>query len=221
MRVPAAVEMWESSGCAMSLLQQYNSELDDAARGDDFTRGSSHIVWAAIIAGIVVSVALVAFTLVTRQPPPAAGQVARTAVRFVHRETGGLDAAGNPMPKDSFDQALVFTHIVLRNQGKNPLFVRQIMTNVTLDDGIHTSYAAIPTDYERLFQANPDLASLHGTPIPMEATVPPGQSMEGDVVAAFRMTAEQWNARKGLNYTVSLQYLPDLTVPGPATVTAQ
>ena len=205
----------------MSLLQQNDAELDDAARGDDLARGTSHIVWAAILAAIVVSIAVVAYALVTRETPAAAGQVTRAAVRFVHRENSGLDAAGSPMPKDPFDQALVFSHIQLRNQGKNPMFVRQIMTNITLEDGIHTSYAAVPHDYERLFQASPELAALHGTPLPMEATIPPGQSLEGDLVAAFRLTPEQWNARKGLSYQVSLQYQPDLMLQGPANVSAQ
>ena len=205
----------------MSLLQQNSSDLDDAARGEDLTRGTSHIVWAAVVAAIVISIAVVAYAMVTKEMPAATGQVARTTVHFVHHESKGLDAAGNPMPKEAFDQALVFSHIQIHNQSKNPLFMRQIMTNVKLDDGIHTSYAAVPHDYDRLFLANPDLASLHGTPLPIDATIPPGQSLEGDFVAAFRLTPEQWNANKGINYAVSLQYQPELTLQGPVTVNVQ
>jgi hypothetical protein len=206
---------------AMSLLQQNSSELDDAARGEDLTRGTSHIVWAAVIAAIVVSIAVVAYAVVTRETPAAAGQVVRTTVHFVHHESSGLDAAGNPMPKEAFDQVLVFSRIQIRNQSKNPLFMRQIMTNVTLDDGIHTSYAAIPHDYERLFQANPDLMAVHGTPLPTDATIQPGQSLEGDIVAAFRLTQAEWDKRKGIDYHVSLQYQPDLILPGPVYVSVQ
>ena len=205
----------------MSLLQQNSPDLDDAARGEDFTRGTSHIVWAAVIAAIAVSIAVVAYAAVTKEMPAATGQVARTTVHFVHHEANGLDAAGNPMPTEAFDQALVFTHIQVHNQSKNPLFVRQIMTNVTLDDGIHTSYAAVPHDYQRLFQANPDLAALQGSPLPADMTIQPGQSLEGDIVAAFRLTQEQWNANKGINYAVSLQYQPDLILPGPMRVNVQ
>ncbi|MGA2249642.1 hypothetical protein [Terracidiphilus sp.] len=205
----------------MSLLQQNSPDLDDAARGEDFTRGSSHIVWAAAIAAIVVSIAVAAYALVTKEMPAATGQVARATVHFVHHESSGMDAAGNPMPKEPFDQVLVFSHIQVHNQSKNPLFVRQIMTNVTLDDGIHTSYAAIPHDYERLFQANPDLAVLHGTPLPGDITIAPGQTLEGDIVAAFRLTQAEWTANKGMNYTVSLQYQPDLILPGPMRVNVQ
>ncbi len=205
----------------MSLLQHNSPELDDAARGDDLTRGTSHIVWALIAAAIVVSAAIIGYALATRESPAATGQVVRTTVHFVHRETTGLDAAGNPMPKAAFDQTLVFTHLQIHNQSKHPLFLRQVLTNIVLDDGIHSSYAAMPNDYERLFQATPELASLHGTPIPAEATIPPGQSVEGDIIAAFRLTQAQWDARKGLSYTVSLQYQPDLALLGPSSVNSQ
>ena len=46
------------------------------------------------------------------------------------------------MPKESFDQVLVFTEVKLHNQSKQPLFLHNVMTNATLDDGIHSSYAA-------------------------------------------------------------------------------
>ncbi len=205
----------------MSLLQQNTPDLDDAARGEDFTRGTSHIVWAAVIAAIVISIAVAAYAMVTREQPAAIGHVSRATVHFVHHESKGLDAAGNPMPKEAFDQALVFSHIQIQNQSKKPLFLRQIMTNVILGDGIHTSYAAIPNDYQRVFQANPDLAALQGTPIPNDATIPPGQSVEGDFVAAFRLTPEVWNANKGINYAVSMQYQPDMILAGPAIVNVQ
>jgi hypothetical protein len=32
--------------------------MDDAARGEELTRGSSHVVWAAIAATVVVSIAI-------------------------------------------------------------------------------------------------------------------------------------------------------------------
>ena len=34
----------------MSLLQQDATGVDDAARGEELTKGSSHVVWAAIAA---------------------------------------------------------------------------------------------------------------------------------------------------------------------------
>jgi hypothetical protein len=205
----------------MSLLHQGSSEVDDAARGEELTKGTSHIVVASIIATVVVIIAIAIYVISGQKPPAAAGEVTQVTAHMMHRESSGLDASGRPMPKDDFDQVLVFTHVKLHNQSKNPLFLRQMLTNVTLDDGLHTSYAATPTDYERLFQAYPELASLHGKPIPTEATVPAGEWVEGDFVTSFRMTKAQWDARKGLDYSVSFRYQPDLKLAAAGPVTEQ
>ena len=205
----------------MSLLQQGSSQTDDAARGEELTKGTSHIVVASIIATVVVIIAIAIYVISGQKPPASAGEVTRVVAHMMHRESSGLDASGRPMPKDDFDQVLVFTHVKLHNQSKNPLFLRQMLTNVTLDDGLHTSYAATPTDYERLFQAYPELASLHGKPIPTEATVPAGEWVEGDFVTSFRLTKAQWDARKGLDYNVSFRYQPDLKLAATGPVTEQ
>ena len=168
------------------------------------------MVWSAFAAAVVVTIAIGAYFFVNNKPQVSAGQVTGVVAHMMHHETSGLDASGAPMPKEEFDQVLLFTHVRLRNQSKEPLFLRQVTANITLDDGIHSSYAATPTDYERLFHAYPELAALHGKSLALDSTIPPGETMEGDFVSAFRMTKDQWNARKGLDYTVSFRYQPDL-----------
>jgi hypothetical protein len=218
---PVVVE-YGYHGVAMSLLQQNpSSGVDDAGRGEELTKGTSHIVWATIIAVIVVSAAIAAYVIIGQKPPAATGEASRVVAHMMHRETSGFDASGAVMPKEEFDQVLVFTHLKLHDQSKNPVFLRQILTNVTLEDGIHSSYAATPSDYERLFAAYPDLAALHGKPIALDATIEPGQDLEGDVVSSFRMTKAEFDARKGLDLSVSLRYLPDLKVTPTGSVTEQ
>jgi hypothetical protein len=194
----------------MSLLQQDSSVRDDAARGEEFTKGSSHLILTGIVATVIVTIGIGLYFRMGEKTPAATGQVVNVTAHLMHRETPGMDANGAVAPKEKFDQVLVFAHIQLHNQSKEPLFVRHIMSNVTLDDGIHTSFAAIPLDYERIFIAYPDLASLHGKSIATDATIPAGQTLEGDFVSAFRLDKEHWDARKGLNFNVSLRYNPDL-----------
>lgn len=196
----------------MALLQQNPSSPDDAALGEELTKGTSHVVIASVVAAILVSLAIAAYFVLGEKPPAATGQVTSAVAHIMHRETSGLDAAGSPMPKSEFDQVLLFTHIKLHNQSKNPLFLRMLMANVTLPDGIHTSYAAIPADYERVFQAYPELASLHGKPLKTDETVQPGQTVEGDFVCPFQISKADWEARKEVNYTVSFRYQPNFTV---------
>jgi len=200
----------------MSLLHQGSSQLDDAPPGEELTKGSSHIVIATIVAAILVVIAVAIYVITGQKPPASAGEVTRVIAHMMHHETSGIDASGRPMPREDFDQVLVFTHIKLHNQTREPLFLRQLLTNITLDDGVHSSYAAVPGDYERLFQAYPELAGLHGKAVAVEATIPPGEWIEGDFVSSFRITKAQWEARKGLDYSVSFRYQPDLKLLPPA-----
>jgi hypothetical protein len=204
----------------MSLLQ-HGPGLDDAARGEELTKGTSHIAIATVIAAILVTIAGALYVITGQKPPASAGDVTRVVSHSMHHETSGLDASGRPMPKDDFDQVLVFTHIKLHNQSKEPLFLRQMLTNVTLNDGLHTSYAATPHDYLRLFEAYPELAGLKGKPIPTDAAISPGEWIEGDFVSSFRMTKAQWDGRKALDYNVSFRYQPDLKLKPNGPITDQ
>jgi hypothetical protein len=196
----------------MSLLQQNSEELDDAARGEELTKGSSNALLASVIAAVLVSLAIFLYIRLGEKPPPAVGEVTNVTAHLMHRETAALDAAGAAMPQEKFDQVLVFAHVKLHNQSKQPLFLHQSMANITLDDGIHTSYAAIPSDYDRAFKGYPELAPFRGTPLPSEPSLQPGETIEGDVLAAFRLEKPEWDARKGLDYTFGFRYQPLLKV---------
>jgi hypothetical protein len=137
-----------------------------------------------------------------------------------HTETSGFDANGASMQKESFDQVLVFTTVKLHNQSKEPLFLYQIVANATLDDGVHSSYAATKVDYDRVFLGYPQLAPLHGTALSPETTIVPGQTVEGAFVCAFRLTKQQWDSRKALNFSFGFQYQPNLVLV-PHAVTDQ
>lgn len=197
----------------MSLLHQNPSEeIDDAARGESLTKGTSHVVWASVVAVVLVSAAIAAYFVAGQRPPVASGEIVQVWAHPRHVETSGIDANGAAMASSRFDQVLVFAHVKLRNQSSHPLLLHNILTDVTLDDGIHSSYAATTGDYERIFIAYPELAGLHGKSLSPETTLNPGQTQEGNIVSAFRMTKQQWDARKSLNFTFGLQYQPSLVL---------
>ncbi len=196
----------------MSLLQQDNTELDDAARGEEFTKGTSHVVIAAVVATIVVSLAIAAYVIAGQKPPVVTGEILAVTAHAIHTETSGLDANGAPMPKESFDQVYVFTHVRLHNQSSGPVFLSGMLTNATLADGIHSSYAASASDYDRMFRAYPDLPVPHDKPLSLDSTVDSGQTVEGTVVSAFKLTKQDWDARKDLSFTFALRYQPSLVL---------
>ena len=199
----------------MSLLEQ---ESRDRA-GESYTRGTSHVIIATVIAVVLVSVAVTVYVISGEKPPAATGEMLDVWAHPMHSETSGWDANGSAIPKEEIDQVLLFTHVRLHNQSKQPIFLHQIVANATLADGIHSSYAAMPNDFERVFKAYPQLMQWHAAPISPDLTIQPGETKEGTFVCSFRMTKADWEAHKGLNYTFNFQYLPALTLESKGAIT--
>jgi hypothetical protein len=204
----------------MSLLHQDSpEEIDDAARGEAFTKGSSHVVWASIAATVLVIIVIAALVISGQKPPPASGEIVAVWAHPQHTVTPGFDAAGAPVPQESYDRVLVFAQVKLHNQSDKPLFLYGILANATLEDGVHASNAVPKSEYERVFLAYPELASLHGKALSLDTTVDPGQTQEGTVVFhPFRVTRQEWDARKNLSFTFNFQYQPSLVLAPHAAV---
>jgi hypothetical protein len=206
----------------MSLLHQEPTEaLDDAALGESFTKGSSHIAIAAVVATVLVSIAIAIYVISGQTPPPVIGNVEAVWAHPMHVESAGFDANGAPIPKESFDQVYVFTQVKLTNQTKGPVFLSNMLTNATLADGIHSSYGASAGDYDRVFVAYPDMPVPHGKALPLNTTIEAGQSIEGTVVSAFHLSKQDWDARKDLNFTFAFRYQPTLVLTPRVPVTEQ
>ena len=203
----------------MSLLQQ--EERDDAARGEELTRGTSHVVISALIAALAVSVAIAVYVISNQKQPFASGQVTAVWAHPQHTETSGFDASGAAMPQESVDQVMVFTTVSLHNLTSHPIFLGNVTTNVTLADGsVHLSYAANKGDYERIFVAYPDIPVPHLQPLsPLDTTIDAGQTLEGTFVSAFKMTRQEWDSRKKLDYSFNFRYQAPLTVTPQVAVT--
>jgi hypothetical protein len=206
----------------MSLLHQdAREEIDDAARGEELTKGTGHLVWASLAAAVLVTVAIAIYVIAGQKPPVVTGDVIAVWAHPQHTETSGLDANGASMEKESFDQVLVFAEVRLHNQSKIPLYLLTVMANADLDDGIHSSYAAGQSDYDRVFLAYPGIPVPHGPGLPINLTLDPGQSADGTFVSSFRLTKEQWDKRKDLNFSFTFRYQPVLILKPTAAVIEQ
>lgn len=196
----------------MSLLQQDSTELDDAALGEDLTKGSSHLLATALFATVVVSMAIGGYFIAGIKPIAITGEIEQVWAHPQHSETSGYDANGASMAKESYDQVYVFAKVKLHNQTDKPLFLHQVMTNATLSDGIHSSYAATASDYDRIYIAYPTMPIPHQVALSPQSTIAPGQTVEGIVVSAFRLTKAEWDAHKDLSFTFAIQYQPSLVL---------
>ena len=206
----------------MSLLQQESrQELDEAALGESLTKGSSHVVWAAIAATVLVTLAVAIYVIAGEKPPVATGEVLEVWARPMHTVTPAFDADGSRMSQDSFDQVLVFARVRLHNQSNQPIFLHQILTNITHPDGsIDSSYATSASQYDRVFLAYPNLAQWHTPALKTDdLTIDAGQTVEGTFVSSFRMAKEPWDLRKALDFTVNFRYQKPLKLAPTAAVT--
>ena len=206
----------------MSLLNQNSgNEPDDSSRGEDYAKGTSHIVWASIAAVLVVSAAIAIYVYAGHKPPVATGEVLEVWTHSTHIDSPAFDASGVALPPESMGQILVFARVRLHNQSKIPLFLIHLAANATVDDGIHTSYAATPSDYKLIFVAYPRLAQWQDKPLPTDLTLQPGQTVEGTFVTTFHLTPQQWQARKNLDFGFTFRYQPVLTLTLPPQITIQ
>ena len=206
----------------MSLLHQESPEdMDDAARGEEFTRGTTHVIWAGVIAAILVTVIVALVVLATYKPPVVSGEIVQVWVHPNHVVTSGFDANGEPMAKQSFDQVLVFARIKLINKSKTPLILEDVLANLRQADGILSVSAGSTGQYDQVFLAYPELAAQHSNPLSPRATIEPGQSVEGDVFWIFRMSRQEWEARKDLNFTFRFQYQDNLVLAPHTAVMEQ
>lgn len=206
----------------MSLLQQSPQELDDAAQGESFTRGTSHLILASVVAAVLVTIAIAIYVITGEKPPVATGEVLDVWARPTHVVTPGFDANGDAQSQSSYDQVLVFTRVRLHNQSKQPLFLHEILANITLPDGaLDSSTATTASQYERFFGAYPQFAQWHAPALnTTELTLDPGQTVEGTFVTSFKLAKDTWDARKSLDYTINFRYQQPVKLTPPASVQA-
>jgi hypothetical protein len=90
-----------------------------------------------------------------------------------------------------------------------------------LSDGVHSSYAASPVDYDRIFIAYPELSGLRSKTLAANTIIQPDQVMDGMIVSAFHATQQEWAARKDMTFTAQFNFHDDLTLLPPAQITEQ
>lgn len=170
------------------------------------------------LAAVVLIVAVAIFYLIVRKPPETAGEIVQVNYYPVHSTiSGGGDGTdGMQGGNESYDQLLVLAVVRVRNQTDIPIFLQDIAATVTTADGAkHENIGAGASDFDRVFQAFPSLASLRSQPFDRTATIAPGQSAEGLAIFNFPLTRQQWDQRKSGNVVVSFLHQRNLLIDFP------
>src|ERR1039458_5159063 len=134
----------------MSLLQlndpgNTDHSHDSSAAGEAYAKGTRYLRRTVIAAFVLVSVGITLFLLANRTSPVAAAEVTQVWAHAVHTINTPMDASGVQSAGEVFNQVLVFANVRIRNQSSEPIVLKELLSNVTLDDGIHSSYAATAT----------------------------------------------------------------------------
>jgi hypothetical protein len=204
----------------MSLLDQKSgSKTDNAARGEAYTKGSSYMIWGSLIAAVLVIIVVAAYVLIEEKPPVASGEIVQVWAHPQHVESSGIDANGAPMARESVDQVLLIAYVKLHNRSENPLLLQDVLANAKLGDGTLSVSAGSTAQYEEALIAYPELAALRANALSPHRIIAPGENLDGNIFWIIRMTKNEWEARKGLDFTLTFQYQPKLVLTPPAAVT--
>jgi hypothetical protein len=144
---------------------------------------------APLIIGLVLIVAVVAAIAFLFRPKPIA--------------SGAID---NAAAVQQGNQASVLSSVTftIKNLTEKPIQLRGITATLRTDQGEWSDESAAAVDFERYFQAYPDLRQHTMAPMARETKIDPGQQRQGSIIVAYPITKEQFDQKKALELTVSL-----------------
>lgn len=172
----------------------------------------------ALIALILTSLIVVIWIRFGRKTPVATGEIARVAIYPVQAKIAG-GAAGTPGMQgqdEIVNQLLVFAHVRLRNPNRAPITIVDDWAVVTLPDGsTQRSLGASTADFDKVFQAYPQLAPVRMDALRRDLQIQPGQSVDGMVIFSYPISREQWDSRKSMQVTISFNGAKDVILNAP------
>ena len=170
-----------------------------------------------LAATVVVVLAIGIYVYIDEKPPVAVGQIVKLDITPIHTEMRvGAGAQGIQGGMDTYDQLLVLAQIQVRNQTNIPLFLHDMWSNLITNNGDEQrSLAANKNDFQSVFVAYPQMASLKQEPLQRDITLQPGQSAQGLVIFHYPITKDQWDARHSFEAVVSFAHQKNLVLAWP------
>jgi hypothetical protein len=180
----------------------------------NYARVAVRVVIALIISSLVVFI----WIRFGRKTPVATGDIARVAIYPVQAKITGGNAGtpGQQGQDEIINQLLVFAHVRLHNPNTAPITLEDDWAVVTLPNGeTRRSLGASGPDFDKVFQAYPQLAPLRMDPLRRDIQIQPGQSVDGLVVFSYPLSRQEWDTRKSMQVTVSFNGAKDVTLTAP------
>ena len=182
-----------------------------------FDRSSTLNALIAVVGAIVIIAILVAvFFYYGRTPVVHTGQVVSIETFPIQRnlDNSGNSAQGVNGSPSSYNELIVLAEVSIKNTSKKPQSLLDMSANVILPNNeAINSLAAGTQDIPRIFEAYPDLAPMRQAPLLRNVMIAPGQQVQGQLIFNYQLTQQQWDARKGLDFTFQfVQQTSDLHI---------
>lgn len=177
----------------------------------NYGRVALRVLIALILSSLIVFI----WVRFGRKTPVATGEVARVAIYPVQAKISGGAAgmAGQQGQDEIINQLLVFAHVSLHNPNNAPITIIDDVGIVTMADGsLQRSIGASTTDFDKVFQAYPQLAPLRMDPLRRQLQIQPGQSLDGLVVFSYPISREDWEKKKSMQITISFNGAKDVVL---------
>jgi len=138
------------------------------------------------IALVVVVVFVVGIAYIFRSKPVAQGQIDNV---FISQKEGQPNS-------------MLSIQVSLKAVGDKPLYIKAITAELTTLHDTYSDDAASASDFDRYFQAYPELRDHAMKPLAVETKIPPGAQESGTVIVTFPVDKAEFDTRKSLTVTV-------------------
>ncbi len=143
-------------------------------------------VLTLVIALVVVVVFIAGIAYIFRSKPVAQGQIENV---FLSQNKGQPNS-------------MLAIQVSLKAVGDKALYIKEITAELKMPSDTYTDEAASASDYDRYFQAYPDLRDHAMKPLAVETKIPPGTQESGTVIVTFPIDQGEFDTRKSLTVTV-------------------
>lgn len=100
------------------------------------------------------------------------------------------------------NSVMVAINVSLTNTSQKPLWIQSMKAEISSDGKTYSDDAAAAVDFDRYYQALPELKEHAQAPLKLEEKVDVGQQATGTMIVSFPVTLEAFNSRKSLTVTI-------------------
>lgn len=155
--------------------------------GEEFGTAKRNLPPAKILAiALVILVAVAAIVVFTQSRPSSSGSIESVSAVEIPNQ----------------NSILVAINLSLHNGGEKPFYIHTLNASVSTEMGDFKDEAASPIDFDRYFQAFPELKQHTLEPLKVETKIPPGGDAAGTIIVSFPLSKEAFDKRKSLKVIV-------------------